>query len=669
MITYSEIQITFNNDLSNEIITFESGDFPGGKFETISEAWVPVRKKGGQVSIGTPTATPGERSAINFITSFNLDYNEILLYTVERSVNVVTIKANKTFNDFGDPLISANPSFVDFVINNSVEVEYKIDSVVFLESLVDASVNVLCSVTTSKVSDRISGTYNIENTGLDNPMQFEVPRGSRFQLNCELGSEVVSQSVKTSDPLHTDVIETELASTPGGSTITVNVESYDLALEYSIDNINWQSENIFTSIAPGSYVIYTRDQWNVVAQRDIEVPINQLTSPYFYISKSNSIRFKNNILWGDAANYKNDENTLSCEVESPIVRREIQRVQTADVLTTQFKSNYSNPTARISQNGVLGAWVPMVKKTENIGRTDSRDAIVFNLNDGTDRTGMIFINGNIYDYITNAITGTYTLNGARPEWGQVGNYLKIGTEWYVIEDVLYIEERSAEALIFTQSVPPAIGVDVDVVVKSQYNLFNYEVYEFTIDFVSYVDSQVKVHLFNVSSTWDDLEHISEVIDVKVRQKGTVEIKYWNQHNTDIFYSTGITHKIRILLEKVEGRMKDQTETYETDSSAELITSLIHEMDLFEFRPQTKEMMRKIIQALSHTDVFLDSVKYVKDSIEDPEPVGETNTYIIGALMIKAQNVYDSDSGAFESNEGSSEIPALIPTGTGYVKYQ
>jgi hypothetical protein len=35
----------------------------------------------------------------------------------------------------------------------------------------------------------------------------------------------------------------------------------------------------------------------------------------FYISKTNSIRFANRISWGDAANYKNDENTLGAEVD------------------------------------------------------------------------------------------------------------------------------------------------------------------------------------------------------------------------------------------------------------------------------------------------------------------------------------------------------------------
>jgi hypothetical protein len=35
----------------------------------------------------------------------------------------------------------------------------------------------------------------------------------------------------------------------------------------------------------------------------------------FFISKTNSIRFANRISWGDAANYKNDENTLGAEVD------------------------------------------------------------------------------------------------------------------------------------------------------------------------------------------------------------------------------------------------------------------------------------------------------------------------------------------------------------------
>jgi hypothetical protein len=61
-----------------------------------------------------------------------------------------------------------------------------------------------------------------------------------------------------------------------------------------------------------------------------------------YISKSNSIRFSNRITWGDAANYKNDENTLGAEVDVKLAYSGCQNFKSANVITSQFKSNYIN---------------------------------------------------------------------------------------------------------------------------------------------------------------------------------------------------------------------------------------------------------------------------------------------------------------------------------------
>lgn len=672
--TYSEIKITFNSDLSDETITFKSGEYPTGVFSTITKQWVELRQGPNQVSVGTPTGTPGERSAINFVTAFELDQNDIKTYTLERLINVVTVKANSTFYDFGDPQISANPSNVTFLITNSSEEEYLIDSILFSASLVNVATHVRCSVETSEVADRISGTYYVDNSIGNNPIIFEVLRGSNFLMNSEKGADILSQSVRTPDTLDGDTIEVEIQGTPDGSKLIIETPDYGLTLEYSLNGTTWQDENVFDSLAPGNYTVFVRDQFAHQTSKTIDISENLINSPYNLVSKSNSIRFKNVIVWGDAANYKNDENTLSCEVDVPIPRRELLKFQTADVITTQFRSNYPTVSATIKDvqdPNTASTQINIVQMSQNMGRTDSRDSVRFNVNDGTNRTAIIFTAGNLYDYATGTITGTYALNGNRPEWGNAGNFVHLpGSGWHLIEAVLYIEERGAEALIITEAVPLTVGQDATTIVKSFYNLFNYEVYEFTIDFIDWINKYVQVQIVNEGTAqWDEITHLSEIIDVKVRHERTLEIRYSNDSNTDIFYATGIVHKIRIPFEKKEARFDDDSETYKTDTSAELLETTIHEMDYFEFRPISTELMRKVVQALSHSDVYLDGVKYVKDTIEEPQPLGQTNKYIIGAVMIKSENVYNSDSGAVEFSTGNIEIPALIPIGDGYVKYQ
>ena len=93
MTTYSELTITFNEDLEySDNITFKISDTQSAGFIDVTETWRPVRSAANQVTIGVPTAVTGERTAINFVQSFNLDYNSTNIYELVRTLNSVVIK-------------------------------------------------------------------------------------------------------------------------------------------------------------------------------------------------------------------------------------------------------------------------------------------------------------------------------------------------------------------------------------------------------------------------------------------------------------------------------------------------------------------------------------------------------------------------------------------------
>jgi len=75
-------------------------------------------------------------------------------------------------------------------------------------------------------------------------------------------------------------------------------------------------------------------------------------------------------------------------------------------------------------------------------------------------------------------------------------------------------------------------------------------------------------------------------------------------------------------------------------------------------------------ALSHKNVFINGVQYVKNGNFDTEgPLDKSNLYVLKATMIKAGIVYNSDSATGDDfNTGSIEIPGLIQTEIGFVKY-
>ena len=373
--------------------------------------------------------------------------------------------------------------------------------------------------------------------------------------------------------------------------------SNGLNLQYSLDGSTWQTSNVFNGLLVGNYVLHVKDQLGCSFVKNFEVNEFGIYTPYFYISKSNSIRFANRITWGDAANYKNDENTLGAEVEVQLAYSGCQNFKSANVITTQFKSNYDNNIVKIIKEDLSEVVVPVVKMTNNIGVKDKRDAIKYNLGNG--KTGVYFLSGNIYDYVTNAVLDSFALNGSLPEWAIVGNYIQINTAWFFIEEIFYDEAKEADVVVFTNNYT---GIDAAAVVGSIYNDFNYEVYEFTIDMVNYLNQTIQVKIENTDTKFEPITYLSEKIDVAVNFDKNVEIYYWNDDNTDIFYATGIRHLINCELTKQEGVSEEESEAYKTDTTAILLKSQLYELDKFIFEPVSKEIWRKLMIALSHVVV-------------------------------------------------------------------
>jgi hypothetical protein len=446
-----------------------------------------------------------------------------------------------------------------------------------------------------------------------------------------------------------------------------NSVAVGLNFEYSLDNSNWQTSNTFSGLAAGNYTLYVRDQFGCSISKNFVVDEFGIETPYFYISKSNSIRFANRINFGDAGNYKNDENTLSCEVDVILPWHEVQLFQTADVIITQFKSNYETNTAKVIRENGSEVSVPVIKKSNYIGNKDSRDARKYDLGNG--KTGVYFGTGNIYNFDTGFPTGqTHYLNGGLPIWAKSGNYVKVNSEWFLIEDILFDESKNAEIIVISSNYS---GIDVAVIAGTIYNIFDYEIYEFTIDMSNHIAEIIQVAIKAEDDNFATINLLSEDISVEVRHENAFEINYWNDDNTDIFYATGIKHKIRIPYHKRSGDVEESSEMHKTDTTSILLSSELYEVDEFKFEPVTKEIWRKLMIALSHKNVLIDGVGYVKTGSFDSEgPLEDTNLYVLTAKMIKTGNVYNSQSsGSVDFATSNIEVPGLIEVGSGgFLKY-
>lgn len=859
--TFSKIEITFDSDFLLNYRLYFSSSLIDNTFD-----WKTTRSGSFQVTVGTPTSNIGERTAINFVTAFNLDTNNTSQYVVTRNINVVTIKSNNPLETFND-LVAVQRFFlqhgawdeevieIPFTITNYTGGIFTIDSTNFSTYSSDPENYVNISVTTNILAPNfISPISYVGN--MDNPFVFAWMRNQNILIECNNGSgQSATLSIQTPSFFDISNKQVIINSSPFGANITINLNAApDLTIEYSLDNSTWQNSNSFSGITSGNYTVYVRDQYGCNKSFAMVVGANNINVPYFYISKANSFRFVNRINFGTSANYKNDENTLSCEAfakDKRLAYKEIQLFNSSDVITTQFKSNYGahlikvlteeapiptdassnmllysedlnnsvwtkalvnitgnkvNATSiygyhniiqnvnkgssagnytfsfyikkaeysivNLSINNDTGAkqvfcgfnsnnqtffggfgfggfnfissnftdkgngyfrvsmkvtldtttdvklkielknasgnsdytgtdseglyldkfqfqegdltpylqttstplsttysdgyhYPQVLKKTNNIGLKESLDAKIFAYT--TTKSGVYFTSGNTYDFTSGSTNGTHSLYGSVPIWATAGNYIKIGTNFYLIEDVIYDDNKNSDIIIFSN---PYVGTaDANVIVGSIYNLKNYEVYEFTIDLVTYLNSKINIQLQATDSNFQTITLLSEDIDIAVAQEDTIDIHYWNENNTDIYYATGLKNRIRIPITQMVAYDPMESEIHKTDTDAILLDSEMYEGIEITFEPQTKELHRKTKQALLHKFVYIDDVKYVLDGNFDVEQLQDSNLYVLKCKMLKAGNVFSNNNATgYEFDNTNQQIPGLISTQSGFVKY-
>ena len=670
---YSKITIQFNSiPIFNESIYFDQRNDVYGNFyrETFRD------KRLGSYQAEQPKFNYENETYMGYAsdfyrTAFNLDYNSGNLYTVQSirgevgsGLGTVIITANFPNAFFTDA--SADGDVTITIENEPALPDFNITNVSFSQSSTTPCQNVKVNVTTDHLATKVISPVSI-NPNTNNPFSFDWLRGDTVNLVIEdSNGQQVSQSLALPSLLNASNFVINVNNSPNGATVVIeNINTSGLNLEYSLDNSTWQTLNTFSGLDVGNFTLYVKDQLGCSFSKAFSVSEFGIQVPYFYISKSNSIRYANRITWGDSANYKTDENTLSYEVDVDVPYKEVQQFQSADIVPTQFKSNYSNIVAKIIKEDLSEVAIPIEKKTSNIGIKDKRDARKYNLGDG--RTGIYFLSGNTYNYDTNAVTGTYSLNGNLPEWAIIGNYIIVGTSWFLIEEIAFDQTKSADVVIFSQSYT---GPEINLVVGSIFNRFNYEVYEYYIDMVDYIDQHFSVELVNSDPNFTTITHLSEEIWCKVKHEDTVEIKYRNTTNTDVFYATGIEFKVRVPLTIQKGVPDEDSEIHKTDTNTILLTADLYEGDQFVFEPTTKEIWKKNMIALSHEKVWINGVGYVKNGSFNTEgPLEKSNLYVLTANMLKTGNVYNSQGSGNVDFDGSQvEVPGLISTESGYVSY-
>ena len=455
-----------------------------------------------------------------------------------------------------------------------------------------------------------------------------------------------------------------------------------LDIEYSLDDISYQTTNTFSGIALGTYDAYVRDQYGCTVQKQFTVgdivPPLDVTEPFELVSSENSIRFAKRIISEPCGNYQNSETRLSCEefINKDVRYKTTHLFNSCDDIKTQFKSNYETINVKTLDQDDNETIIPVTKVTNNIGREDRRDAMFYSLGNG--KSGVYYTSGNIYDYSTGLQIDTYSLNGNVPEYGTIGNYIEItGFGTYIIENVIIDEDINVRVLVVGLSYS---GATVSTEILCKYSVANFEVYEFSLDMILYNNKtfNVSIEMEDTKTEFEDISYLSEDICVRTDHQEyflneLLCVEYWNTDNGEILYTGDdgeirIKHKIRTPVETITIASQSDTEVQNTDTTTILLNASIYQGDEFVFSPVTTEMARRLRNGLVHNRVSINGIGYVVTDTPEVERLGTSNLYTVTSIMTRTGKIYNTDiQGVGNEVPEEQEVFKLLKGDLGFIK--
>jgi len=663
---YSKIVLDFTRRVEiGEVITWvwRDLDLPGSD-SLIDEVCVQIRSFQGEFEY-EDAANPFY-SLQSYKDAFGVDFNPTDRFDVSTAGGVLTITAKKDNYEFYS--FSSNAG-VNAVITNEAQIPtFNIDSIVFTEATSnkcsDVNVEVTCSdailnVTSPLVDNAINNAF----------YSFVWTRGATFLFSAiDSSGSVVNQSVTTPEFLLEPTIE--VVNTPTGATANVSQQFGLAGLLYSLDDITYYNSAVFPGLLPGDFIAYVKDTYGctkstafTVDEFSTDVTIEE---PVHFISNTNSLRFKLSEIWDNINIYKNDNNTLSYEEKALLVYPYIQKFQNTDNITTQLKTNYDTITGAIIDCDGNETPLTFIQKTDNLNKTDRRDAIGYEFEDG--RYGYYFISGQTYVYADaglNTPLSTYELYGQLPVWGRIGQYFSLNDgAYYQIIDIVYVESIQARVMIINTSFA---GSPTNVKVSAVYNVFNWDAYECDVDMASFPDQEIQVRINFDDADFDSKVYYSEKIQTYALLDDLIAIRATNSFNNEIVYQDGMSHLLRLQYDEFGSSSETELEIEKTDQYVYQIDGKSYIKKKLLFNYLSTKMEQKVRQILTLDGITIDGVGYTVDSIEAPERLGVSNFYKLSCLVYEVGEKPQGTVVDTNIELDILDVPALIIGNDEFVK--
>lgn len=666
MANYSTMIFTFN--ASAEVGDYFEIEVGGaGQIVDIAEAFVTRRYGANESSIqGTPTG-----DAYNLTSALITDYGSSGRYNIYQNGYTVVVESLILNQTFDDTDVTTGGRVSVFITNYGNEVSpITIDSKDFSEASTRPCEQVNVDVTTSVLAEEYSIEDSVWVLNSNNPFTFSIPRGTKLFLTVkdidgnENRTQVIAPAILN---LATTTIKTSLTPS-GGSVVITHTSSEGLDIEYSLDGINWKSENTFTGLVDGNYDLYVKDQFGCSFQTSffisIYTPDLKPTKPFTYIATSMSIRYKHNEVWDNDEIFKTDDNTLACEEEAITVTPALQIFKTGRNVTTQMLSNYEEIEVNVIKEDGSKEALNVVKMISFLNIQDKRQANVYKYSDT--QVGVYFTSGNLYDYVSGVEIGTYELNGSLPNYGAVGNaiYIPLLGGWFLITSIATDISKGSTVLLVDYVYE---GEDIVDIVSCEYNQKNYNVYEFVLETSSYLKETVQIEVLQKSVLFGTYNYLSEKLFITDKLFNQKELIWYNDSDTYVYYSTGIKNIGYPEFISFASGNSGNVEIHKTPRSAVMIESLNYKTKRLVLEELPTGLMQLYSQAVIHKELYINKVKYVGDETTETENIRNTNVYSFEVGLTKTGEVFNSEWSGEDQQTGSVELVGLLKNNDKYIK--
>ena len=185
-------------------------------------------------------------------------------------------------------------------------------------------------------------------------------------------------------------------------------------------------------------------------------------------------------------------------------------------------------------------------------------------------------------------------------------------------------------------------IDSPVIVSCNYNQKNFNVYEFSIDFAAYLDKTVQVEILQSSDGFENYNYLSEKIEVSDYYENSVELIWYNDVDSFVFYSTGIKNVGNFEFSTFDNSNDSSLDIHKTPQTSIVIDSSNYELKTLVIEDVSTGIMHQLAQASLHKQILVNKVKFISNDDPDTEVVKFTNLYTVTLNLIKVGDIYNSD---------------------------